>query len=143
MIGGNVQNGDEQKKESPKRKRDSKQQQLMDKYTNKKQKIDKKTTKLDEKGSIIHYSPNFIEKKESKALFDHLLDNIPWKESTIQMFGKELKVPRLQCVMSDHENSKLSLYSKEEPQPWSKEILQLKDKIETELNEKFDYVLIN
>jgi alkylated DNA repair dioxygenase AlkB len=142
MIGGNVQNGDEQKKESPKRKRDSKQQQLMDKYTNKKQKIDKKTTKLDEKGSI-HYSPNFIEKKESKALFDHLLDNIPWKESTIQMFGKELKVPRLQCVMSDHENSKLSLYSKEEPQPWSKEILQLKDKIETELNEKFDYVLIN
>jgi alkylated DNA repair dioxygenase AlkB len=143
MIGGISQKEGEQQKESPKRKRDAKQQQLMDKYTIKKQKIEKKITNLDEKGSILHYSPNFIEKKESKSLFGHLLDNTPWKESTIQMYGKEIKVPRLQCVMSDHENSKLSLYSKEEPQPWSKEILELKNKIEKELNEKFDYVLIN
>jgi len=142
----------EEKTKPLKRENSSSQQQTLDVFIKKKKKTEKtetetitktKTIELDKKGSIISYSPCFLDKKESNKFFKHLLDTIPWTQSFIEMYGKDIKVPRLQCVMTNLDESKLSLYSTEKAIPWTKEVLEIKEKIEKELNKKFNYLLLN
>eukprot|EP01080_Neovahlkampfia_damariscottae_P006791 gene6791-10955_t len=130
---------EEQEEKTKPLKRKSSQQQTLDVFL-KKQKTETKTIELDKKGSIIHYQPTFIEKKESNDFFHYLLDNIPWTESTIKMYGKDVKVPRLQCVMTDMSETKLSVYSVEKAMPWTKEIKEVKEKIEKDYRDGNDSI---
>ena len=89
------------------------------------------------------YHPAFYDKTESDRIFKTLLETIVWKQDKIMMYGKELPLPRLSAWYGD--NSKPYTYSgiKLNPLPWTDELLQIKEKIETEAKVKFSSVLLN
>jgi alkylated DNA repair dioxygenase AlkB len=99
------------------------------------------TIKLQD-GELI-YLPTFFDKKESDKIFKTLLETIEWKQEKIMMYGKELPLPRLSAWYGD--NNKPYTYSgiTLNPLPWTEELLQIKEKIETEAKVKFSSVLIN
>lgn len=91
----------------------------------------------------LHYHPAFYDKAESDRIFKTLLETIEWKQDKIMMYGKELPLPRLSAWYGD--NNKPYTYSgiTLNPLPWTDELLQIKEKIETEAKVKFSSVLLN
>jgi len=89
------------------------------------------------------YHNAFYDKAESDRIFKTLLETIEWKQDKIMMYGKELPLPRLSAWYGD--NNKPYTYSgiTLNPLPWTDELLQIKEKIETEAKVKFSSVLLN
>eukprot|EP01132_Coremiostelium_polycephalum_P000454 gene454-574_t len=67
---------------------------------------------------------------------------ISYEHSEIQMWGKQIKLPRLQSCMADPDVRPL-IYQKQQAFPWTEPMLHLKTTLEELLNCKFDFVLIN
>ncbi len=89
------------------------------------------------------YQPSFFRKSESDILFEKLLNNIDWKQDKINMYGRELPLPRLSAWYGDcakpYTYSGITL----NPLPWTKELLEIKSKIEEVAKVKFSSVLLN
>lgn len=99
--------------------------------------------KLDET-SHVHFDPSFLTKEEADILFNHLFNDIPWRESSmVASDGNTYTLPRLQHWMADSPDVKAQLYQKGGPLNWSDAVLSVKNKLEKLLNVKFDYVLLN
>lgn len=89
------------------------------------------------------YHPNFFDKVESDNIFKTLMETIQWKQDKINMYGRELPLPRLSAWYG--ENNKPYTYSgiTLNPLPWTTELLEIKHKIEAEANVRFSSVLLN
>lgn len=104
-------------------------------FTNKKIEI----YKLD--NGHVDYCPKFLTSSFSKQLFNDL-SQLNFKQSQIQMYNKTVLTPRLQAWMGDPDTS-AHLYTAQSANPWSEDMLILKDKLEELTQFKFNYVLIN
>lgn len=95
------------------------------------------------KDSDLLFHPDFFNRAESDYLFQILLETIEWKQDKITMYGKELPLPRLSAWYG--ENNKPYSYSgiTLNPLPWSKELLEIKERIEKEAKVEFSSVLLN
>jgi len=91
----------------------------------------------------ITYIPNFIEKKLADTYFKHFTSEVNWQQDDIKIFGKTYQQPRLTALYA--ENNKPYSYSsiKMYPKSFSKEIENIKNKIEARINHKFTSVLLN
>ena len=49
----------------------------------------------------IRVEENFFDSNESNEFLNRLIKNLPWESMMIKMFGKNLKIPRLQCWIGD------------------------------------------
>ena len=97
--------------------------------------------KLEDDGHV-EYCESFLSSYFSKQLFESLI-TLNFKQSEIYVSDeKTVLTPRLQAWMSD-DNINASIYTILNPNPWSKEVLILKNKLEEITQFKFDYVLIN
>ena len=87
--------------------------------------------------------PDFFSKKESEKYFNHLNNEIKWKQEPIEIFGKEVMQPRLTAFYGDVE--KVYSYSGIAMQPyqWTNELLEIKAKIETVAQTRFTSALLN
>jgi alkylated DNA repair dioxygenase AlkB len=97
--------------------------------------------KLDDAELLYH--PSFFDKIESDRIFKTLMEAIQWKQDKINMYGRELPLPRLSAWYGD--NNKPYTYSgiTLNPLPWTDELLKIKEKIEEEAKVKFSSVLLN
>lgn len=79
----------------------------------------------------------------TEELENALWENIPWQRDKIKIFGKEHFTPRLTSWHGD--NNALYSYSNTPliPKPWTKELVELKNKIEQFTSNKFNSVLLN
>ena len=86
---------------------------------------------------------NFLSQIESQHLFATLENEIAWRQDTIRMFGKEIKIPRLQHFMGDtgieYRYSNTTLTASE----WHPSVDELKQKLETLTQLNFNAVLLN
>jgi alkylated DNA repair dioxygenase AlkB len=89
---------------------------------------------------LVEYCPQFLTFSFSTLLFKSL-SLLNFEQSEMYMYNKIVKTPRLQAWMGDSDVS-ASLYTKQH-NPWSEEILILKNKLEEITQFKFNYVLIN
>jgi alkylated DNA repair dioxygenase AlkB len=91
----------------------------------------------------LYLLPNFLNTKDADNAYEWLLQNIKWKQYHIKMFGKLLAQPRLTAwygsAGSNYSYSGLNL----QPEPFSKELLTLKAKIEQVGLTQFNSVLLN
>jgi alkylated DNA repair dioxygenase AlkB len=95
-----------------------------------------------EDGGHVEFCESFLSPYFSKKLFESLI-TLEFKQSEIITYdGKSVLTPRLQAWMGDN-NINASIYTILDPNPWSKEMLILKNKLEEITKFKFDYVLIN
>lgn len=89
------------------------------------------------------YLPNFFTKQESDFLFNLIKINVLWKQESMNMYGKRVDFPRLTSWYGD--NNKPYSFSgiTLDPNPWTKELLEIKAKIEPIADVNFNSVLLN
>lgn len=87
--------------------------------------------------------PNFFSSEEATRIYHQLLNETQWLHQEISLFGKKIQIPRETAWHGDsgarYTYSGITL----EPQPWSLPLLNVKQRIETELHYSFNSVLLN
>ena len=91
----------------------------------------------------LQFWPETLSPEASQKAFNQLLNNTPWRQDSIQMFGRQVAIPRLQAWYGDPD----SVYSYSSlqlnPLPWTPDLLQIKAKVEKLCQYTFNSVLIN
>jgi alkylated DNA repair dioxygenase AlkB len=95
------------------------------------------------KDGLIEYVPQFFSRDESGLLFDDLKENIDWRQETLQIYGRQVKTPRLTAWYGDEGISYKYSGVVFNALPWTDALLQIKQKIEPLAGEEFNSVLLN
>jgi alkylated DNA repair dioxygenase AlkB len=93
-------------------------------------------------GKIIFHE-GFFSLEESHRLMQSLIKTIDWTQDEVIVYGKRHKIPRLNAWYGDE--GKVMKYSglSLEPKTWTKELLEIKSKIEEASGTKFNSCLLN
>lgn len=85
----------------------------------------------------------FLVEREARDLYALLRDSLLWEQPCITVAGREHKIPRLQAWYGDRKA--IYTYSKRTfaPNPWTTELLHLRNKIERACGASFNSVLAN
>lgn len=91
----------------------------------------------------IEYYPDFFAEAEAHLLFGQLLNEIPWQQDNITIFGKTHQQPRLTALFGNE--GKPYSYSNITMQPhlWNETLLMIKSKVEKVTGHNFTSVLLN
>jgi alkylated DNA repair dioxygenase AlkB len=85
----------------------------------------------------VEFPPEY----DSDKIFKTLLDDIPWIQNVIELYGIKVKEPRLTSWHSDY--SYTYSRNRRDPQPWTPMLLDLKTLAETVAASSFNGVLLN
>lgn len=92
---------------------------------------------------LVEYYPSIWTKKESDAYLKKLIHTLDWENDEVILFGKKLTTRRKVAWYGDqnyaYTYSKITKYAL----PWTKELIEIKNKVETTAQEKFNSCLIN
>jgi len=100
-----------------------------------------KITKI-QNGEYI-YIPAFINKTRSDFYLNTFLKEIEWKQQKMNMYGKTLMFPRLTSWYGDSDKPYTFSGITLTPNQWSKELLEIKNNIESKWSIQFNSVLLN
>ncbi len=89
------------------------------------------------------YVTNFFKKEESDFYLKNLLNEINWKQESMNIYSKNVNFPRLTAWYGDDDKpytfSGLTL----KPEKWTKPLLDIKQKVEDKAKTGFNSVLLN
>ena len=91
----------------------------------------------------IRVEENFFDSNESNEFLNRLIENLPCESMMIKMFGKNLKIPRLQCWIGDEGCDYKYSGKMLNRQNWNKELMIIREKIFQETKIDFNSVLAN
>ncbi len=89
------------------------------------------------------FEPNFFNVDESKLFLENLKNKILWKQESMNMYGKQINFPRLTSWYGENDKPYSFSGIKLNPNPWSNELIAIKQKIEPVSNTVFNSVLLN
>jgi alkylated DNA repair dioxygenase AlkB len=91
----------------------------------------------------VSYYPNWLTSKHATHLMHHFIDQLSWYQPTVKLYGKEMKIPRMQAWYGDPDTE--YEYSKHlmQPLPWEHRLFKLKEACEQASNTRFNSVLAN
>lgn len=91
----------------------------------------------------VRYQSGWLTPAQSARLFEQLQQELPWRQDTIKLYGREVKIPRLQswhgAPHCDYTYSNLHM----PPLPMPPVLLRLQQRLSDELNAPFNCVLAN
>jgi alkylated DNA repair dioxygenase AlkB len=93
-------------------------------------------------GEYLFY-PNFFTKTESDKYFEVLMNKILWKQESMNMYGKQVMFPRLTAWYGDNDKPYSFSGITLRPNSWTKELFEIKNKIEPFAKTQFNSVLLN
>ena len=101
------------------------------------------TKNLLPKDGTVNYYGKILNQKEADYYEDYFFNKIPWKHDEALIFGKLIETKRKVAWFGDRPFQ--YTYSKRTKlaEIWTKELLELKEKIEEITNEKFNSCLLN
>lgn len=91
----------------------------------------------------VYLYPLFVETVQADAYLQKLLSNIQWQSETINMYGKQIQVPRLVAWYGDSGMNYRYSNIDHEALPWTDELSELKALVESALRHDFNSVLLN
>ncbi|WP_405267357.1 alpha-ketoglutarate-dependent dioxygenase AlkB family protein [Cellulophaga sp. Ld12] len=93
--------------------------------------------------SDLIYYPNFFDTHSADNYFDILKEQTPWQQDDITVFGKKYAQPRLTALYAN--NDKTYSYSSISMRPhvFTKELLQIKNAVDTLAQTTFTTCLLN
>ncbi|WAU74443.1 alpha-ketoglutarate-dependent dioxygenase AlkB family protein [Acinetobacter sp. TR11] len=99
--------------------------------------------KIIDKDLYLELYPDFFSFEESDNYYQILFNEIPWQQEEIKYYGTVYNLPRLTAWFGD--NGKEYKYSGivVKPFPWTKVLLEIKNKVESITGENFNSVLLN
>ena len=91
----------------------------------------------------IRILEDFFNSVDSNKLLKKFISKLPWESMMIKMFGRDTKIPRLQCWIGD-EGCEYRYSGKQlSRQIWSQDLIMIRKKIYQELKIDFNSVLAN
>jgi len=94
-------------------------------------------------GELLDYRAGFINEETSDQLLQKLIATSPWKQSTQKMWDKVYLTPRLTAWHGDIGTDYSVSGTVSNPNPWTPELIWLKDKVEAVSGLRFNSVLLN
>lgn len=91
---------------------------------------------------IIYY-PAFFNKEEADSIYAKLLNEIPWQQDQIRVFGKIHAQPRLTALFGNEGKPYSYSNIKMQPHPWNLLLQKIKSQIESISDTNFTTVLLN
>jgi alkylated DNA repair dioxygenase AlkB len=79
----------------------------------------------------------------SEAYLKNLLDDIQWRQEEMKIYGRQIKFPRLTSWYGDSNKPYTFSGITLNPNVWTKELLEIKNKIELQFDIAFNSVLLN
>lgn len=98
---------------------------------------------LDLPDAEIIYYPQFFNKEQADIIFAELMQDIPWQQDDIRVFGKIHPQPRLTALFGNE--GKPYSYSNitMQPHPWNLLLQKIKSQVEKSAEATFTTVLLN
>ena len=93
--------------------------------------------------ATILYYPNFFDQKEADLVFEQLINEVPWQQDNIKVFGKTHLQPRLTALYGDIDKTYSYSNITMVPLAWNELLLAIKQKVEQQSNSEFTTVLLN
>lgn len=91
----------------------------------------------------VTFYRHFFNTQESDELFQILFNEIKWRQDSMNIYGKEVNLPRKTAWYGDKDKSYTFSGIHLEPEPWTFTLLRIKEKIEEIAKVKFNSVLLN
>ena len=91
----------------------------------------------------IRYYPQLISAEEAHSFYTDLRDSLVWRQDHIKMYGKQVKIPRLQAWYGSPEAIYTYSGLTMAPNPWTDTLLQLKQLLEEKTTNRYNSVLAN
>lgn len=91
---------------------------------------------------VIYY-PHFFEKDEADSIYAELINEIPWQQDDIHVFGKTHPQPRLTALFANEGKPYSYSNIKMQPHPWNLLLQKIKSKVESVSDTNFTTVLLN
>lgn len=98
---------------------------------------------LDLPGADLRYESHAWPRAEADAMFAKLLDEIPWEQHRLTLFGREVAAPRLSCWIGDPDAVYTWSRTRFVPLPWTPTLEALRAELERRLDAPFNSVLAN
>ena len=93
--------------------------------------------------AVFEFYPNFFNQEEADLLFDKLMNETPWQQDDITIFGKKVAQPRLTCLFGNegkpYSYSGLTM----QPHAWNPTMMFIKEKVDKISEQNFSTVLAN
>ena len=93
--------------------------------------------------ATIKYYPHFLSPQEADSLFELLKNETPWRNDPITVFGKTYPQPRMTSLHGHTTDPYGYSGIVMQPNPMSKSLLDIEQKLEAYTNETFTTVLLN
>ena len=93
--------------------------------------------------AIFEYYPNFFIPEKADELFKKLLEETPWQQDEITVFGKKHLQPRLTALYGNEGKPYSFSNIVMHPHPWNPLLTFIKEKVEETSNQSFTTVLLN
>lgn len=106
------------------------------------QMIDKSQNWLPKDGTVNYYGILFHQ-KEADYYLSKLLENIEWRNDEAIIFGKKIITKRKVAWYGEKSHEYTYSNTTKYALPWTKELLELKNRIEQETGERFNSCLLN
>lgn len=94
-------------------------------------------------GAQVSYYPNFIEEMEAQRIFKEILQETPWQQDDIKVFGKVYPQPRLTALYATnilpYSYSNITMH----PHPFSSTLEHIRQKVQQEVGTAFTSCLLN
>lgn len=94
-------------------------------------------------GAEVYYQSSFDLGLPADIILKHLIEEVPWRQEDVNVWGKTFKQPRLVAWYGDegmaYRYSGISL----NPMPWTDALLDLKRRVEQASESRFNSVLLN
>lgn len=91
--------------------------------------------------SELEYEAEFLSKSIADDLFAHCLNELPWREELVRMFGRTFVAPRLSCAIADEGCTYRYRGSQTESVRFTRQLDTLRANLKDQLDVPFNYVL--
>lgn len=91
----------------------------------------------------VRYLPEFLTAEQSNHCYLTLLETLKWRQDSIKLYGKTVKIPRLQAWYGDPCASYRYSGIQLQPLPWTSALWEIKQRCESVCETGFNSVLAN
>lgn len=91
---------------------------------------------------VIYY-PHFFDKEEADTIYAELINEIPWQQDEITVYGKKYPQPRLTALFGNEGKPYSYSNIKMQPHSWNLLLQKIKSKVESVSDTNFTTVLLN
>ena len=101
------------------------------------------TPQIDMLDADVQYYPNWLGINDADVFFAQLKQNLSWSQDYIRIYGRDVKIPRLQCWMGDPDATYTYSGLLMTPLAWAEPVLKIKAYCQQETGHAFNSVLAN